>query len=198
MLDLAGVLIAEQRYEAAEGEYRALSRNPAAKQKALIGLANCRSLEKDYQAVLPFTDNNQGIWLTISPAFILLDEPYTLKLVVRGDYRNTQDASMDVFEGGNLVNIIHPYWTPQDYTRGTVILEWRHELLPESFAGAEQHYYALRVGGGIDSTGNKNLLLEAEWHYDFLKHWTLEARGTLDRSPAWNGTAASLAVIYRF
>jgi hypothetical protein len=66
------------------------------------------------------------------------------------------------------------------------------------FAGAEQHYYALRIGGGIDSTGNKNLLLEAEWHYDFLEHWTLEVRGTLDRSPAWNGTAASLALIYRF
>ena len=145
-----------------------------------------------------YTDNNQGIWLTIAPAFILLDEPEMLKLVVRGDYRNTENLSADVFEGGKLVNIIHPYWTPQDYTRGTLILEWRQQFSRETFAGAQQHYLALRVGGGIDSTGNKNLLLEAEWHYDFLKHWTLEARGTLDRSPAWNGTAASLAVIYRF
>src|SRR5262249_32258681 len=55
-LDLADVLIAEQRYEAAEGEYRVLAKNPAAKQKALIGLANCRLLEKDYQTVLPFAD----------------------------------------------------------------------------------------------------------------------------------------------
>jgi tetratricopeptide (TPR) repeat protein len=56
MLGLAGVLIAEQRYEAAEGEYRALAKNPAGKQKALIGLANCCLLKKDYQAVLPLTD----------------------------------------------------------------------------------------------------------------------------------------------
>ena len=145
-----------------------------------------------------YTDHNQGIWFTIAPAFILLDEPHTLKLVVRGDYRDTQKTSMDVFKGPTLVNIIHPYWTPQEYTRGLVILEWRHQLSRELFAGAEQHYYALRIGGGIDSTGNKNLLLEAEWHYDFLEHWTLEVRGTLDRSPAWNGTAASLDLIYRF
>ena len=31
-----------------------------------------------------------------------------------------------------------------------------------------------------------------------LNVMSYEVRGTLDRSPAWNGTAASLAVIYRF
>jgi tetratricopeptide (TPR) repeat protein len=145
-----------------------------------------------------YSDNNSGIWFTLAPTFILLDHPHTLKLVLRGDYRNTRDASIFEFQGPTLINIIHPYWTPQDYTRGTVILEWRHDLSRDFYAGAQQHYYALRLGGGIDSTGNKDLILEAEWHYDFLPHWSLEARGTVDRSPAWNGAAASLSVIYHF
>jgi len=55
-LDLAGVLIAEQRYEAAETEYRPLTKKPGARQRALIGLATSRLLEKDFQAVLPYAD----------------------------------------------------------------------------------------------------------------------------------------------
>jgi tetratricopeptide (TPR) repeat protein len=145
-----------------------------------------------------YTDNNQGIWFTLAPAFILHDDPHILKVVLRGDYRDTERASIFGFEGSQLRNIIHPYWTPQSYTRGSVILEWRHGLSHDFYAGGQQHYYALRLGGGIDSTGNKNILFEGEWHYDFLQHWTLEARGTLDRSPAWNGAAASVSLIYRF
>jgi hypothetical protein len=79
-----------------------------------------------------------------------------------------------------------------------VILEWYQELSPLLFAGDQQHYFGLRLGGGFDSTGNNNILIEGEWHYDFLKHWTLEARGTVDRSPAWNGAFATLSVLYRF
>jgi tetratricopeptide (TPR) repeat protein len=55
-LDLAGVLIAEQQYEAAEAEYRPLTKKPGARQRALIGLATSRLLEKDFQAVLPYAD----------------------------------------------------------------------------------------------------------------------------------------------
>jgi len=55
-LDLAGVLIAEQQYEAAEAEYRPLTKKPGARRRALIGLATSRLLEKDFQAVLPYAD----------------------------------------------------------------------------------------------------------------------------------------------
>jgi tetratricopeptide (TPR) repeat protein len=145
-----------------------------------------------------YTDNNRGIWVTLAPSFILHDNPHMLRVILRGDYRDTEYPSVFAFEGSQLRNIIHPYWTPQDYVRGSVILEWRHDLSRDFYTGGQQHYYALRLGGGIDSTGNKNVLLEAEWHYDFLQRWALEARGTLDRSPAWNGAAASLSLIYRF
>jgi len=145
-----------------------------------------------------YTDNNHGIWITLAPSFILHDDPHMLRVILRGDYRDTEAASVFEFAGSQLGNIIHPYWTPQEYTRGSVILEWRHDLSRDFYAGGQQHYYALRLGGGIDSTGNKNVLFEAEWHYDFLQRWALEARGTLDRSPAWNGAAASVSLIYRF
>jgi hypothetical protein len=146
-----------------------------------------------------YTDNNEGVWVYVEPKFLLLDEPQqALKLFLRGEYRNTRDTSVNVFRGPQQVNIIHPYWTPNGYTKGSVILEWHQELSPVLFAGDQQHYFALRLGGGFDSTGNDNILIEGEWHYDFLKHWTLEARGTVDRSPAWNGAFATLSVLYRF
>lgn len=145
-----------------------------------------------------YTDDNQGIWITLAPAFILHDHPHELKLTLRGDYRNTEDESIFEFQGSRLRNIIHPYWTPQDYVRGTIILEWRHDLSRDLYTGGQQHYYALRLGGGIDSTGNKNVVLEAEWHYEFLQRWALEVHGTLDRSPAWDGAAADVSLIYRF
>jgi hypothetical protein len=145
-----------------------------------------------------YTDDNRGIWVTFAPAIILLDRPHTLKLVLRGDYRNTEYLSIFQFKGSELVNIIHPYWTPQDYFRGTVILEWRHDLSTDFYAGAQQHYYSLRLGGGVDSTGNKDVIFEGEWHYDFLRHWAVEAHGGLDRSPAWNGASAYVSLIYRF
>jgi tetratricopeptide (TPR) repeat protein len=145
-----------------------------------------------------YTDDNRGIWVTLAPAMILLDHPHTLKLVLRGDYRNTEFPSIFEFVGSQLANIIHPYWTPQDYFRGTVILEWRHDLSTDFYAGAQQHYYALRLGGGFDSTGNKDVIAEGEWHYDFLQHWAFEAHGGVDRSPAWNGASAYVSLIYRF
>jgi tetratricopeptide (TPR) repeat protein len=146
-----------------------------------------------------YTDHNEGVWLLVEPKFLLLDRPQeAVNLILRGEYRNTRDLSADVFQGPRLVNIIHPYWTPDEYTKGSVILEWRQEFLPLLFAGDQQHYFALRVGGGFDSTGNKNVFVEGAWHYDFLKHWTLEARGTVDRSPAWDGAFATMSLIYRF
>jgi hypothetical protein len=145
-----------------------------------------------------YTDDNEGIWLTLAPAFILLDHPRTLKLVLRGDYRDTSHASVFVFQGPKEVNIIHPYWTPQDYYRGTILFEWRHDLSADFYAGAEQFYYALRAGGGFDSTGNQNYILEGECHYDFAKHWAFEARGGVDRSSAWNGASAYVSLRYRF
>jgi len=145
-----------------------------------------------------YTDDNQGVWLTLAPAFILHDDPHMLKLILRGDYRDTTHASIFEFEGSHLHNIIHPYWTPQDYFRGSVIVEWRHDLSRDFYTGGRQHYYTIRLGGGFDSTGNKNVLFEAEWHYDFLPRWAFEVHGMLDRSPAWDGAAAYVNLIYRF
>jgi tetratricopeptide (TPR) repeat protein len=145
-----------------------------------------------------YTDTNQGVWVTLAPAFILLDHPHELKLVLRGDYRDTEYASIFEFQGPKLANIVHPYWTPQNYYRGTVILEWRQDLTRDSYSGGRQNYYALRLGGGFDSTANKDVIFEAEWHYDFLERWALEVHGTVDRSPAWNGAAAIVSLIYRF
>src|SRR5258705_4639333 len=48
-MDLAGVLIAEQQCEMAEAEYRPLTKKPGARQRAFIGLATARLLEKDFQ-----------------------------------------------------------------------------------------------------------------------------------------------------
>ena len=145
-----------------------------------------------------YSDDNRGIWVTLAPSVLLLDHPRTLNLVFRGDFRDTERTSIFAFQGPNLVNIIHPYWTPEHYFRGTITLEWRHDLSTDFYGGGQQQYYSLKVGGGFDSTGNKNVIFEGIYHIDFLHHWSFEARGGVDRSRVWNGASADVSLIYRF
>ena len=145
-----------------------------------------------------YSDDNRGIWVTLAPSVLLLDHPHTLNLVFRGDFRDTEHTSIFEFQGPDLVNIIHPYWTPEHYFRGTITLEWRHDLSTDFYGGAQQQYYSLKLGGGFDTTGNKDVIFEGVYHIDFLHHWSFEARGGVDRSPVWNGASADISLIYRF
>jgi len=145
-----------------------------------------------------YSDDNTGEGAYLEAGYDLTDHPNVLRAILRGEYRHTAKTSQDVYTGGYLTNIIHPYWTPQGYTAGTATLEWRQDLAEDFFCGARRHYLDLKLTGGTDSDSNNAVRVEAEWVYDFTDHWGVEARGLWHRSQQWDANGLWGGVRYGF
>jgi len=133
-----------------------------------------------------YSDGNLADMQKLSVSYSLTDHPRQLKATLSGERRNTQKKSEELYAGATLVDIRRPYWTPQDYTAGAFMLEWRHDLAKLEFCGAPQHWYALRAATGTDSENNPSVRFEAEWKLEFAERFSLEARGLVHRSPQWD------------
>lgn len=133
-----------------------------------------------------YSDGNTGDMQRLAVGYLVTDFPRQLKAELSGERRNTDRQSQEVYAGADLVDILRPYWTPQEYTAAAFSLEWRHDLADLEFCGAPQHWYALRTTVGTDSENNPSVRLEAQWRYEFAGHWALEAKGLLHRSPKWD------------
>ncbi|MDP2990686.1 MAG: hypothetical protein Q8O57_09005 [Kiritimatiellota bacterium] len=148
---------------------------------------------------LNYNDQNNGQLYRLSAAYALTDHPRILKLIVAGDYRDTKEKSQEIFDNtGALVDITHPYWTPQSYVAGTVALEWRHDLAPLFFSAADQHWYDLKCVAGTDSEDNPSIELDGEWCYQFRHHWTAGVAGMITQSRLYNAEFVSGRLQYQF
>ncbi|MBI4805016.1 MAG: tetratricopeptide repeat protein [Desulfovibrio sp.] len=145
-----------------------------------------------------YSDGNQGTHLKADAGVTLTDHPHELKLTATGEYRDTRDMNKFVYVDGNLITIIHPYWTPQRYYSGAMTLGWRHDLAKDFFCGARQHFYGLQFSGGTDTDNNPFWRLEAEYVNDFSDRWSLSLKGLIHRSQQWDALGAWTGLTYRF
>ncbi|HEY0966344.1 MAG TPA: tetratricopeptide repeat protein [Opitutaceae bacterium] len=147
---------------------------------------------------LTYSDRNEGWYATVRPSYVWTDHPRIFKTTLALDWRDTDEASRYVRTGGLLTDIIHPYWSPQDYFSGGVTFEWYHDLSQEFFLGGLQHFYAARLTLGTDSEDNAGFGLEAEWRREFADLWILHALLTLQRSRDWDSTGVRFDLTRRF
>ncbi len=147
-----------------------------------------------------YSDDNYGRSLRMSAGYEFTDHPGIFKAELSGEYRDTRHRSRSIFDAGdNLVDIIHPYWTPQDYTGVFLTLEWRHDISgPHQYCGNRRHFYDLKATVGTDSESNPGITLEAEWQRRFTSRWSVELHGYAHRSPEWDASGARLFLGYRF
>ncbi|MBN2702972.1 MAG: tetratricopeptide repeat protein [Pontiellaceae bacterium] len=145
-----------------------------------------------------YDDDNSGMEYAGSLGWRLTDHPRELKLIFSGEYRDTEKDNVYQYVGPNLVDITHPYWTPQNYFGGTVLLDWRHDLARPMFCGTYQHYYEIKVGYGIGSDGNGGWMAEAEWFYEFKERWGTGLRGYVNESKEWDANGLHAFLSYRF
>lgn len=145
-----------------------------------------------------FNDDNAEKVYSLSGSYDLTDHPRIFRIKLKGEYRNTDKINEYIFQGTNLLTIIHPYWTPKNYLGGILTLEWYHDLSKFYFCGSQLHYYALRTILGDDTTGNKGYGFEGEYNYEFLKHWTVNAKANIYRSGQWNAQGAWAFIKYQF
>lgn len=112
------------------------------------------------------------------------------------------------FQGNNLVNIKHPYWTPENYIAEGLTFEWHHDVSKFLFSGNQSHFYDILVTPGTNSelletpeTNLKDKLslqIEGKWHYEFYKRWTVGIEGLLYRSKVWDADGIWGIIQYQF
>lgn len=158
-----------------------------------------RDLQVDGEAGwLSYTDQNSAQHHWLRGTELLTQHPRELKFILRGDYRNTSEKDREIWENGQLVDIVHPYWSPQDYFAGAAGLEWRHDLAKNYFAGAKLNYYDLICTFSTDTEDNPGVALGGEWRYDLNQHVAFRVAGMINRSRKWDAEQLSLRLTGRF
>ena len=145
-----------------------------------------------------YTDQNSAQHHWLRGMGLLTQHPRELKLILRGDYRNTSEKDRGIWQNGQLVDIVHPYWSPQDYFAGAAGLEWRHDLAQNYFAGAKLNYYNLICTFSTDTEDNPGVALGGEWRYDLTQHVAFRIAGIMHRSRKWDAEGLSLRLTGRF
>ncbi len=145
-----------------------------------------------------YNDDNDQHMLEGRVKLLLSEHPQTLSLAANVEYRHTAEESQYIYQEAELLDIIHPYWTPQHYRAAGATLEWRHDLSEFFFCGAPLHYYDLKLSAGSDSDDNPYVRSSVEWHYEFLEHWTWYLEGMIHSSEQWRARSAAMGLSYRF
>ncbi len=149
-------------------------------------------------AYMHYNDDNDGQNYLLGAGYAFTDHPRIFKMALTGEYRDTQHPDVYHYEDGRLIDITHPYWTPQDYYAGGITLEWYHDLASLFFCGSQWHFYDLVLTLGMDTEHNPSMEFEGGWHYQFLNHWTFNLKGLIHRSKLWDAEGIWADIRYQF
>lgn len=145
-----------------------------------------------------YSDGNRGTALVVSPSYAWTDHPRIFKSILTLEFRDTDNATVYVQNAGRLTNLIHPYWTPQNYLHAAVTLEWYRDLARDLFVGSEAHFYDLRLTFGTDSESNATTTFEADWQREWSDRWIAHGDLYLNLSREWDALGLRLRLARRF
>jgi tetratricopeptide (TPR) repeat protein len=145
-----------------------------------------------------YNDDNEGRHYMVGAGYSFTDHPKVFKIALTGEYRDTKNLDAYHYEEGRIVDITHPYWTPEDYYAGAITFEWYHDLSKLPFCGSQLHFYDLALALGTDTEHNPSIELRGGWHYEFLNHWTLNIKGMIHRSQPWDAEGIWADIRYQF
>lgn len=158
-----------------------------------------RRLEVMGQAkYMSYNDDNDARHYLLGAGYSFTDHPRIFKIALAGEYLNTKNHDVYHYENGQLFNITHPYWTPQDYYAGGITFEWYHDLSKLLFCGSQLHLYDLALTLGTDTESNPSVEFRGEWHYEFFNHWTFSIKGLIHRSSLWDAEGIWADIRYQF
>ncbi len=145
-----------------------------------------------------YSDDNAGRHVRLEGGYDLTDHPRRLNISLFAEHRDTREQNIYQYEGEELINILHPYWTPEDYAAGGIRLEWHHDLSEFFFCGSRTNRYHAAVELGTDSEDNPSIKLTGGWHYEFLHRWTLKLSCQIHRSDLWDAEGLWAGLLVRF
>lgn len=145
-----------------------------------------------------YNDNNKQIHLNLISEYQLTNDPNILKLIIQGNYRNASHQSISIVNGINLIDVIYPYWTPDNYYSASATIEFRKDYRQIAYCEGPQRYLDLKITGEIDSVNNPSLEGIVEWKHDFNCHWGINLKALIHRSKEWNAEGAWATISYVF
>ncbi len=147
---------------------------------------------------LKYSDHNQQNVAQLGVSYKLTEYPRVLRFIFQGEYRTFQNMDEFVYDGETLVNIIHPYWTPQHYLAGRVGFEFYHDLTTLEFCGAERQFYIVNFMTEEDTQDNPGVSLAVELHWEWANHWSFVFSGVVNHTRQWDGEGLKTTLMYRF
>lgn len=148
---------------------------------------------------LDYNDKNDMNHVEVLTTYCFSDDPDIFKIILQGSYRNTAHLTKTIVnKKGKIVNVIHPYWTPEDYYSNSITLEYRHNYAWFNYCEGPQRYLDIKITGEDDTARNPSLQFTFEWKHEFMYHLGFELKGLIHQSRLWNAEGAWLNVYYRF
>ncbi|MBF0227194.1 MAG: hypothetical protein HQK76_17245 [Desulfobacterales bacterium] len=145
-----------------------------------------------------YNDDNKGEHYTLSGGYQFSDHPKIFKVIISGEYRDTNNENIFHYKNKTLTDITHPYWTPHDYTGTAITFKWYHDISKFLFCGSELHYYDILLSFGTNSEHNSSVAIEGAWHYEFYKRWMLSLKGMIHNSREWDSVGLWGNISYHF
>lgn len=157
------------------------------------------NLETTYRH-LAYNDRNSQSHVNVRSKYCFSDQPNLFSVILEGNYRDTSHDSITIFNAkGKIVDVIHPYWTPQKYFSGGIALEFHHDYdLFYEYCEMPQRYFEARVRVEDDTNDNPGIQFYFKLKHEWYNHWGLEFTGFAHRSKQWNAEGLWGTINYRF
>lgn len=147
---------------------------------------------------LDYNDSNTVDHYNLMISYAFTDSPTIFKMICNANYLNAAHLTRIIVNPfGQMINVIHPYWTPDNYYSGGVTLEFRYNYAYFEYCEAPQRYFDIKLTGEDDTAHNPSIQLAINWKHEFI-HWGFEITGLFHRSRLWNADGIWAQAYYRF
>ncbi|PKL50007.1 MAG: hypothetical protein CVV42_04925 [Candidatus Riflebacteria bacterium HGW-Riflebacteria-2] len=144
-----------------------------------------------------YSDANRLRVFSLNAQYDLTEFPEIFRLILSGERRHTEHTSRYAFLNGNLIDIRHPYWTPQNYRGHNLALQYYRDMSKIRIGRADKHYFSAIVSLGNDSIDNPGRRLDWQWHLDWNNRWEAELGGYWHDSDDWKSHRLNFYIGYR-
>jgi predicted Zn-dependent protease len=137
-----------------------------------------------------YSDDNTRHYAELLSRLQLTPDPRRLSLLADCYYWNFAETS--VFNPGPdpFLNMLHPYWTPQNYVMGGVGLEWKQWLSWDRFDGAQHCWLSFAVMKRWDDQNANYTVYRGMLNWDVTRHLSGYASVEYDDGSPYRGTWA--------
>jgi tetratricopeptide (TPR) repeat protein len=155
----------------------------------------------DLQGALRYyniSDNNHIAFHDIQLSYRFTQHPNVLKFTYIGEYRNSENLNRYIYEGSELVNIIHPYWTPNNYSAYRLMLSFFHDFSNPLICSNQKREYMLKLFYGDDTEKNPTVRFEADFNISFFERYKFIFTGYIHQSKLWDAVGVNALFKYQF